>query len=53
LARLEPRDRELLALRYVAGFSAPELAEYFRLTPEGIRSRAKRLLDRLRTELDR
>ena len=52
LRGLDPRDRELLALRYVAGFSSAELAKHFDLTAAGIRSRLKRLLDRLRTELD-
>ncbi|HYI67196.1 MAG TPA: RNA polymerase sigma factor [Candidatus Limnocylindrales bacterium] len=50
---LTPADRELLALRYVAGFSSPELADHARMTPAGVRSRLKRLLDRLRKELDR
>ena len=53
LARLDMGDRQLLALRYIAGFSAPELADHFGMTPAGVRSRLKRLLDRLRKELDR
>ena len=50
--RLATRDRELLALRYVAGFSSAELADHFDLTAAGVRSRLKRLLDRLRMELN-
>ena len=53
LRRLEPQDRQLLALRYIAGFSSPELADHFGMTSAGVRSRLKRLLDRLRKELDR
>lgn len=53
LGRLDVEDRQLLALRYIAGFSSPELADHFAMTPAGVRSRLKRLLDRLRKELDR
>lgn len=49
--RLNPRDRELLGLRYVLGFSSVELASQFGLSPEGVRSRLKKLVDRLRSEL--
>ena len=51
LARLDPSDRVLLALRYVAGLNSTELARVTRLTPAGTRARLQRLLDRLRTEL--
>lgn len=51
LARLDPDDRALLALRYVAGFNATELAKATALSPSGTRARLARLLDRLRTEL--
>jgi RNA polymerase sigma-70 factor (ECF subfamily) len=51
LARLDPKDRELLALRYVAGFDSTELARTTGLSPSGTRARLARLLDRLRTEL--
>lgn len=51
LAGLKPEDRALIGLRYVAGFSAPELAGTLGLSPEGVRSRLKRILDRLRMEL--
>lgn len=52
LDRLEPDDRALLALRYVAGLNSTELAKATRLTPSGTRARLARLLDRLRAELD-
>jgi RNA polymerase sigma factor (sigma-70 family) len=51
LARLQPDDRALLALRYVAGFDSNELARATGLTPSGTRARLARLLDRMRTEL--
>lgn len=51
LARLDPDDRALLALRYVAGFDATELARATGRSPSGTRARLARLLDRLRTEL--
>jgi RNA polymerase sigma-70 factor (ECF subfamily) len=52
MARLEPDDRALLAMRYVAGFDSNELASAIGLSPSGIRSRLERLLKRLREELD-
>lgn len=51
VGRLNPRDRELLGLRYVLGFSSVELASQFGLSPEGVRGRLKKLVDRLRSEL--
>jgi RNA polymerase sigma factor (sigma-70 family) len=51
LARLEPADRSLLALRYVAGLNSTELATATGLTPAGTRARLQRLLDRMRREL--
>jgi RNA polymerase sigma-70 factor, ECF subfamily len=51
LARLDPDDRALLALRYVAGFDATELGRATGRSPSGTRARLARLLDRLRTEL--
>ena len=51
LDRLDPRDRELLALRYVMGFTSVELASHLSRTPEAVRGRLKRLVDRLRMEL--
>lgn len=51
LARLRPDERRLIALRYVSGFTSVELADSLHLTPEGVRTRLKRVLDRLRKEL--
>jgi RNA polymerase sigma factor (sigma-70 family) len=51
LKRLNPDDRALLAMRYVAGFNATELAAVVGITPSGIRNRLERLNDRLRQEL--
>ena len=52
MARLEPDDRALLAMRYVAGFDATELAAATGISPSGTRSRLERLLRRLREDLD-
>jgi RNA polymerase sigma-70 factor (ECF subfamily) len=52
LERLGPDDRALLAMRYVAGFDSTELSAIVGLTPAGVRTRLKRLLGRLRRELD-
>ena len=51
LARLDPDDRALLSLRYVAGFDSTELARATGRSASGTRARLARLLDRLRTEL--
>lgn len=51
LKRLDPDDRALLALRYVAGFNATELAVVTGITPSGTRNRLERLTERLRQEL--
>jgi RNA polymerase sigma-70 factor (ECF subfamily) len=51
LARLDPDDRALLALRYVAGFDSTELARATGRSASGTRARLARLLERLRTEL--
>ncbi len=51
LDRLDPRDRELLALRYVIGFNSVELGAHVGLSAEGVRGRLKRVLDRVRKEL--
>ena len=51
LARLDPDDRALLALRYVGGFDSTELARATGRSASGTRARLARLLDRLRTEL--
>ena len=51
LATLRPEERRLIGLRYVSGFNATELAEAFGISPEGVRTRLKRILQRLRKEL--
>jgi len=52
LARLNAQDRELLALRYVAGFDSNELAEITHLSASGTRARLQRLLATLRRDLE-
>jgi len=52
LERLDPDDRALLAMRYVAGFNASELATATGISPSGTRTRLERLLARLRQELE-
>lgn len=52
LRTLDPDDRALLAMRFMAGLDATEIARGLRLSPSGVRSRLARLLERLRTELD-
>jgi len=51
LDRLEPEDRALLAMRYVAGFDSNELAAALGISPSGVRSRIERIRTRLREEL--
>jgi RNA polymerase sigma factor (sigma-70 family) len=51
LARLDPIDRALLAMRYIAGFDATELAFAIGRSPSGTRARLARLLQRLEKEL--
>jgi RNA polymerase sigma-70 factor (ECF subfamily) len=53
LGRLRPEDRELLALRYVAGFDAAELGRLTGRSPSGVRGRLSRLTTNLRKELNR
>lgn len=52
LAHLKPEDRDLLALRYVAGLDSFEIAAMRRMSASGVRIRLARLLDRLRKDLD-
>jgi len=51
LERLDPDDRALLAMRYVAGFNATELAGALGISPSGTRTPLVRLVARLRQEL--
>jgi RNA polymerase sigma-70 factor (ECF subfamily) len=52
LATLTPDDRALLAMRFLAGLDATEIASGLHLSPSGVRSRLARLIERLRMELD-
>jgi RNA polymerase sigma-70 factor, ECF subfamily len=51
LARLQPDDAALLAMRYVAGFDSTELGIATGTSAAAIRQRMKRLLDRLHEDL--
>jgi len=51
LGSLDPRDRALVGMRYLAGLESPEIAREFGMTAVGVRSRLSRALDRLRKEL--
>ena len=51
LGRLDPDDRALLALRFVAGFDATEIGRALGISASGVRSRLSRLVARLRMEL--
>ena len=51
LARLEPRDRELLALRYGADLKAKEIARVLDLRTNAVEVALHRALGRLRGEL--
>jgi RNA polymerase sigma-70 factor (ECF subfamily) len=50
--RLDPDDRALIAMRYGAGFNSNELAVATGKKPAAIRQRLKRLVDRLREDLN-
>lgn len=52
LRRLKPDDRSLIALRYVAGLDATEIASQLGISPSGVRTRLARAIDRLRMDLD-
>jgi len=52
LSHLKPDERQLLALRFVAGLDSTEIAQQLGGSASGIRSRIARLVDRLRTDLD-
>ena len=53
LLALEPEERELLGMRYIAGFNATELSAALGISPSGVRNRLERLTTRLRQELER
>jgi RNA polymerase sigma-70 factor (ECF subfamily) len=52
LAALEPNDRLLVALRYVAGLDSGEIARQTGMSASGVRTRLSRVLARLRSEID-
>ena len=52
LAHLDPDERRLLALRFVAGLDSTEIARHTGLSASGVRSRLARLIERLRTDID-
>jgi RNA polymerase sigma-70 factor (ECF subfamily) len=52
LDRLDPRDRILLALRYVAGLDSNEIGREVGMSATAVRSRLKRAIVRLRRDLD-
>jgi RNA polymerase sigma-70 factor (ECF subfamily) len=52
MGRLQPADRSLLAMRYLAGLSAEEMGLVTGLTASGVRTRLSRLIARLREDLD-
>ena len=51
LAQLKPVDRQLLALRFVAGYDSTEIARMVGGSASGVRSRLARLIERLRKDL--
>ncbi len=51
LDHLDPDDRALLAMRYVAGFDSNEIATALGISPSGTRNRLERLRKRLRQEI--
>lgn len=52
LAGLEPRERELVALRYMAGLSHEEIARVLRTSPSNVGTRLHRTMEKLRRECD-
>ena len=51
LAHLDPKDRILIGLRYVAGLDSAAIGREVGMTATGVRVRLHRLMARLRTEL--
>ena len=51
LTGLDPRDRALIGLRYIAGFESGEIGRAIGMSASGVRVRLHRLLKQLRTEL--
>jgi RNA polymerase sigma-70 factor, ECF subfamily len=51
LARLDPKDRAIVGLRFVGGFESAEIGQTLGMTASGVRVRLHRLLERLRKDL--
>ncbi len=51
MARLDPDERQVIALRHVAGLDATEIGRALGLSSSGVRSRLARAIERLREEL--
>jgi RNA polymerase sigma-70 factor, ECF subfamily len=51
LRSLDPSDREILAQRYVLGWTSGEIGQHLGLTGTGVRARLKRIRTRLYLEL--
>jgi RNA polymerase sigma-70 factor (ECF subfamily) len=51
LAKLDPHDRQLIALRYAIGLTSEEIGPMVKLSASGVRVRLGRLRERLRREL--
>jgi RNA polymerase sigma-70 factor (ECF subfamily) len=52
LATLDPGDRLIVALRYVAGLDSAEIARQTGMSASGVRTRLSRVLAHLRNEID-
>ncbi len=52
LRRIDPKDRTLLALRYIAGMESAEIGREVGMSATAVRSRLARAIMRLRRELD-
>ena len=51
LARLDPKDRAIVGLRFIGGFESAEIGRAMGMTAGGVRVRLHRLLERLRKDL--
>ncbi len=52
LRHLKPEDRSLLAMRFIVGMGAGEIAAARGMTASGVRGHLSRVIDRLRKELE-
>ena len=51
LARLDPKDRAIVGLRFIGGFESGEIGRAVGMSASGVRVRLHRLLERLRKDL--